>query len=148
MRPTRQRTAILSTLRRADRPLSAAEVLHLARAEVPRLGLATVYRTIESLVERHEIAAVEIPGKPPRYEIAGKEHHHHFLCRACHRVFEVEGCPGNIDAFVPPGFELEGHELTLYGRCDACGAPPALPPPGRRAQRPHVSSRSKKSTRR
>lgn len=120
MRTTRQRGAILHALEHAERPLSASEVLALARDAVPGLGLATVYRTIDSLVEAGAISAVDIPGKPPRYEIAGKDHHHHFLCKACHRVFEVHGCPGNIDAHVPRGFVLEGHEITLFGLCDAC----------------------------
>ncbi len=127
MRTTRQRGAILHTLEHADRPLSAAEVLTLARARVPGLGLATVYRTIESLVDTGALMPVEIPGKAPRYEVAGKDHHHHFLCKRCHRVFEVHGCPGNIDAHVPRGFVLEGHELTLFGRCAACSAPPKSP---------------------
>lgn len=125
MRTTRQRGAILSTLEQAQRPLSAAEVLALARASVPALGLATVYRTIDSLVAAGAIAPVEIPGRPPRYEIAGKDHHHHFLCKTCHRVFEVHGCPGNIDAHVPRGFVLEGHELTLFGLCAGCSSRPA-----------------------
>ncbi|MBX3361662.1 MAG: transcriptional repressor [Phycisphaeraceae bacterium] len=120
MRSTRQRGAILRTLERSGRPLSAAEVLTLARTEVPGLGLATVYRTIDSLVASGAIACVEIPGKSPRFEIAGKDHHHHFLCKACHKVFEVHGCPGNIDAHVPRGFVLEGHELTLFGLCGTC----------------------------
>lgn len=145
MRSTRQRSAILAALHKAERPLSAAEVLHFARTEVPGLGLATVYRTIDSLAERKEIIAVEIPGKPPRYELAGKEHHHHFLCRACHRVYEVEGCPGNFDAFVPEGFELEGHEITLYGRCDACRRPASASPSSKRAQGRSAKGRSKKA---
>lgn len=120
MRTTRQRGAILQTIEHAERPLSAAEVLTLARDAVPGLGLATVYRTIDALVSCGAIAAVEIPGKPPRYEIAGKDHHHHFLCKACHRVFEVHGCPGHLDMRVPSGFVLEGHEITLFGRCDRC----------------------------
>src|SRR5690606_27808311 len=96
MRSTRQRGAIISTLTAADRPLSAVEILHLARSHVPGLGLATVYRTIDSFAKAGDVATVEIPGRPPRYEIAGKDHHHHFLCSTCHRVFEVHGCPGNI----------------------------------------------------
>lgn len=139
MRTTRQRGAILHTLEHAERPLSAAEVLALARDAVPGLGLATVYRTIDALVECGAISPVEIPGKPPRYEIAGKDHHHHFLCKACHRVFEVHGCPGNIDTHVPRGFVLEGHELTLFGLCNACAPRVGAKPTPRPA---HASGRA------
>lgn len=125
MRTTRQRGAILHALEHADRPLSASEVLALARSRVPGLGLATVYRTIDSLVDAGALKPVDIPGKAPRYEVAGKDHHHHFLCKRCHRVFEVHGCPGNIDAHLPRGFTLEGHELTLFGLCAACTSDPS-----------------------
>lgn len=120
MRATKQRIAILNALDRARRPLSAPELLDHARREVPGIGLATVYRAIESLVTDARVTVVEIPGKPPRYELSGKDHHHHFLCAVCHKVFEVEGCPGNIDALVPRGFTLDKHELTLYGTCQTC----------------------------
>jgi Fur family ferric uptake transcriptional regulator len=82
--------------------------------------MATVYRSVKSLVESGEVVAVELPGEPARYEAAGKHHHHHFHCRTCKKVYEVEGCPGELDALVPKGFELESHELVLYGRCLAC----------------------------
>lgn len=151
MRATRQREAIIRTLEEAGRPLSAVEILHLARSAVPALGLATVYRTIDSLLRSRSVASVEIPGRPPRYELAGKDHHHHFLCRQCHRVFEVPGCPGNIDAHVPDGFVLEGHEITLYGRCAACARlhPPRpateLRPRRARSKVPLGPSRPRKS---
>ena len=124
MRTTRQREAILRTLTDAGRPLSAVEILHLARSIVPGLGLATVYRTVDALARSGQATSVEIPAKPPRYEVAGKGHHHHFLCTRCHRAFEVEGCPGHLEAHVPRGFVLEGHEITLFGRCAGCAALP------------------------
>jgi Fur family ferric uptake transcriptional regulator len=64
--------------------------------------------------------AVEIPGQPTLYELAAKPHHHHFLCRTCGRVFEVEGCVGHFQQLTPKGFELEGHEVILRGRCLDC----------------------------
>jgi Fur family ferric uptake transcriptional regulator len=129
MRSTKQRTAILHALQSVHRPLSAPELLEHAQQDVPGMGLATVYRAIDSLVKVGRITVVEIPGKPPRYEIAGKDHHHHFLCATCHKVFEVEGCPGNIDGLVPPGFTLEKHELTLYGTCKGCSLKPSTKSP-------------------
>ncbi|MCE7869303.1 transcriptional repressor [bacterium CPR1] len=119
-RNTRQRDAIRKALIEADRPLSPAEVLAAARELSPGLGIATVYRNLKGLEEESLIARIELPGEAPRYEVAGKHHHHHFHCRTCGKVFEVEGCPGDLSALSPPGFRLEGHELVLYGTCTSC----------------------------
>lgn len=123
-RETKQRQAIRGAIEAADRPLSPAEVLEVAQGSVPGLGLATVYRTINALVEEGWIVPVEVPGRPPHYERAGKEHHHHFHCRGCGKVYELEaargGCPAGIKGLAPAGFSVEGHELTLYGVCPGC----------------------------
>ncbi|HEY4321581.1 MAG TPA: transcriptional repressor [Gemmatimonadales bacterium] len=119
-RNTRQRGAIRRAFQRADRPLGTGEVLELARTEVGGLGIATVYRNIRTLVDEGWLAVVELPGEVPRYEVAGKEHHHHFRCRQCDRVYEVPGCVGSLSEIVPEGFVLESHELVLYGRCPEC----------------------------
>lgn len=121
-RNTRQRTAICAALDAAGRPLSPAEVLAVAREQVPGLGQATVYRALKSLAEEQVIDTVALPGEAPRYETRRPQHHHHFKCTRCLRVFDVSGCPGGLAALTPPGFALEGHELVLYGRCDACTA--------------------------
>jgi len=119
-RSTRQRHAIRQTLHIAERPLLPMEILDQARAIVPALGLATVYRNLKLLVDAKEVQPVELPGEPARYELSGHGHHHHFRCRNCHRVFDIHACPGNMQSLVPPGFMVEGHELTLYGICSAC----------------------------
>ena len=120
-RNTRQRQAIKQVIERADRPLSPQEIHEAAAREAEGLGIATVYRTIKSLVEAGELTAVDVPGEPPRYEPAGKDHHHHFHCTRCGRVFEVEDCPGKLQDLAPRGFRVEGHHLTLYGACAECG---------------------------
>ncbi len=122
-RQTRQREAIRAALVGAARPLSPQEVHGLASVEVPQLGMATVYRALGSLVATGELVLVELPGAPPRYELAGLAHHHHFHCQSCGRVFDLPGCSGNIEGIVPPGFRLESHELLLYGQCRDCASP-------------------------
>ena len=121
-RDTQQRRAIRAAIDEANRPLSPREVLETARRTSPSLGIATVYRTLKALVEEGALAQVELPGEPPRYEATGKRHHHHFHCRACDRVYELEGCPDGLRSLTPAGFFLESHEVVLYGRCAACVA--------------------------
>lgn len=121
-RDTAQRRAIRQVFLDTPRPLGPREVLELAQDRVRSLGIATVYRTVKALVAEGWLVAVELPGEPPRYERAGKQHHHHFVCRSCDRVFEVHGCPGDLSAGVPSGFRLQAHEVVLYGVCAACAA--------------------------
>lgn len=119
-RNTKQRQAILAAFEGSDRPLAPQEVLELAGRAIPRLGVATVYRNIKLLKEEGTLAVVELPGAPDRYELAGKEHHHHFHCRQCDRVFDIDGCPRTIAELTPEGFQLQSHELILYGACEEC----------------------------
>ena len=119
-RRTAQRAAIRRVFEDAAGPLSPAEALAAAQLEVPALGLATVYRNIRSLLDEGWLTEVPLPGAADRYEVAGKRHHHHFRCRACDRVFEVEACPPDLRRLVPRGFLLDGHDITLLGRCADC----------------------------
>lgn len=119
-RNTHQRRAIYRVLEEADRPLSPQEVLEHARREVPNLGIATVYRAVKAMVEAGDLTSVQLPGEAPRYEFAGKHHHHHFRCLKCDRVFEIEGCPGGLASMLPEGFQLERHDVVLYGACSEC----------------------------
>jgi Fur family ferric uptake transcriptional regulator len=121
-RDTQQRRAIRAAIEEADRPLSPREVLDSSKELSPGLGIATVYRTIKSWMESGWLQQVDLPGEPPRYEVRGKQHHHHFHCRRCDRVYELEGCPDGLRTLTPNGFALEAHELVLYGRCSACAA--------------------------
>jgi Fur family ferric uptake transcriptional regulator len=119
-RNTPQRQAIRSVFDRIERPLAPAEVLDLAKEDAPSLSLATVYRTLKGLVDADELVPVDVPGEPPRYERAGKDHHHHFHCRSCGKVFEVHGCAHGVTKLAPAGFVVEGHEITLRGLCQQC----------------------------
>ncbi|MFO0831780.1 MAG: transcriptional repressor [Phycisphaerales bacterium] len=114
-----QREAIREAIASAGGPLSPREILALAARRKGSLGLATVYRTLKFLVQSGEVVVVEIPGEAPRYEVP-KGHHHHFHCRGCGKVFELDGCCGHFSDLTPKGFRLDGHELLLFGLCGRC----------------------------
>ena len=119
-RNTRPRQAVQEALADAGRPMSPLEVLAAAQRALPSLGLATVYRQIKSLTAEGWLVPVELPGEPARYEQSGKAHHHHFRCRRCERIFEVEGCLLKLPTALPRGFKLENHEVVLFGLCADC----------------------------
>ncbi len=121
-RDTAQRRAIRDVLLDANRPMSPQELLDDARGRVPNMGIATVYRTLKGLTEQGWLVPVELPGEPQRYEVSGKGHHHHFSCQQCGRVFEIRGCPSELEKMVPKGFLMESHEVFLYGLCRDCNS--------------------------
>jgi len=121
-RSTAQRKAIHGVLENTCRPLSPPEIFSAARATAPGLGMATVYRTLKRLLDEKTISQVELPGEAPRYERSGMQHHHHFRCNGCNRVFDWFGCSCNCEEKTPRGFAVEGHEVYLFGRCEDCAA--------------------------
>ncbi len=119
-RSTKQRRAIDAVLGNMTRPLSPQEILEQAKIEVPAIGMATVYRALNDLVEEGVLKTVDVAGQPPRYESAHLGHHHHFHCTRCDKVFELEGCLLKQDLQLPEGFFMEHHEITLNGHCPDC----------------------------
>ncbi len=117
-----QRDAIRRVFGESARPLSPPQVLELARAIVPSVGAATIYRSLSQFVEEGFLVPVELPGGATLYERAGKVHHHHFHCTRCDRVYDVDGCGGKLEKLAPSGFLVEGHDLTLTGACATCRA--------------------------
>ncbi len=119
-RSTKQRRAIQETLRASARPLSPKEIVDLAQEKGEVLSLTTVYRSLKILVEKGDLAMVELPGQPARYEASGLDHHHHFHCDECDRMFDVPGCPADVHSLAPEGFVATHHELILKGLCPSC----------------------------
>ncbi|MCY3737335.1 MAG: transcriptional repressor [Gemmatimonadaceae bacterium] len=119
-RRTSQRSAIVRVVRDAPGPLRPLEILDLASRTVPTLGIATVYRQLRRLQDTGEVRSVDLGVNDVRYEPTDRGHHHHFLCRECEEAFDIHGCPGGMAELAPPGFEVEEHAITLYGRCGDC----------------------------
>jgi len=89
----------------------------------PKMGRATVFRAVEKLVEMGLLNRIEFADGTHHYRVCGGSHHHHLTCTRCHRVVEVEVCLPE-DQFASIGvqtdFAIEGHSLTLFGRCPDC----------------------------
>ena len=122
VRKTKQREALMKVIREADRPLSPVEIHQLALAHYPKLGIRTVYRHIRDLVENYQIAGIDYPGQPMRYEVVDERGSRpHLICRKCQRVFDL---PVEEPELVYPkldDFSIEGHEVVYFGRCRECG---------------------------
>jgi Fur family ferric uptake transcriptional regulator len=120
-RNTRQREMIVAVIRDARGPLTVPEILERAQKTLPGLGIATVYRAIKLLLEDRKIQPVILPSGETRYESSNLGHHHHFHCRACGEVYDLQDCPVSAPSGrYKDGFIVEDHELTLYGICASC----------------------------
>ena len=131
LRATAQRRAIYSVFADAasadasNAHLSAEEVFQLARLELPELSRATVYNALGELAEAGLLGLVEGPG-PRRFD-ANVTPHHHFRCRSCHELRDVE--LGNVDVTLREGgFEVESSHVLLEGLCPHCAARPGPTP--------------------
>ncbi|MBV9232046.1 MAG: transcriptional repressor [Chloroflexi bacterium] len=89
----------------------------------PGLGRATVFRSVEKLVSLGLLDRVEFADGTHHYRVCGSNHHHHLTCTKCHRVVEVDVClPQEQIAAIESktNFDIEGHSLSLFGRCESC----------------------------
>ena len=120
---TRQRRAVLDVVSAAPTGLSATQLLEEARRQCPRVGLATVYRTLEILDQVGGVERVHLPGQNPGYVSCPPTAHHHVVCLSCGRVADFQGCiVGEMESSVmaQTGFTIEQHLLELLGTCPAC----------------------------
>lgn len=121
-RRTSQRDAILSVITSARGPLTAKEILDRAQRRRPRLGRATVYRTIQLLMDKQRIRVVTLPDGSARYEPTDRGHHCFFRCQQCGSVYVLDGCLVSVPngTTLPNGCRVAGHELVLFGICARC----------------------------
>ncbi len=93
------------------------------RQSEPRIGRATVFRSVEKLVDKGLLDRVEFADGTHHYRVCGGTHHHHLTCTQCHRVIEVDLCLPHeqLDAIgAQNNFSIEGHSLSIFGRCKTC----------------------------
>lgn len=120
-RNTRQRDAIREVFRLHRRPLKIKEILEYGQAIAHTINQATVYRTVKVLQEEGWLVKITHPDAGTCYERAGKKHHHHFHCKQCDKLFELDHCCFDQNHFTPPGFSVHSHEIYLDGICADCG---------------------------
>lgn len=122
-RVTRQRLIVADALVRAGRQLTATELYERVRGAEPSLGRATVFRTVDRLVEAGVARRLELDGHVYAYVACEPDHHHHLSCTSCGRVEEIPESwvqPIADQAAETHGFEIDDGRLDFYGRCAAC----------------------------
>jgi Fe2+ or Zn2+ uptake regulation protein len=119
---TPQREALLRVLSRAKHHLTAEALLRGVRRLLPSVSAATIYRGAQQLVDAGVISTLDRPGAL-QYD-PNPDKHHHFVCAACGRVFDVylTRVTYRVDArrSTLRGARVENCEVQLHGRCRDC----------------------------
>ena len=118
---------MLELIGRQECVLTAHEIAERLRAGGRRVGIATVYRTLEALEELGLVQRLDVGGgAPARYEPSlpdGADHHHHLLCTRCRGVFPFEDAQleAAIDSVAARlAHTVQGHDVVLTGICREC----------------------------
>jgi len=129
LKSTRQRDTIVETFFRLDKHISVDELLEHVRRESPRIGYATVYRTLKLLVEYDFAEPRQFGDGQTRFDPVFGEStsHDHLICIECRRVIEFsdEVVNARIGQIVRElgSFELSRQRFELYARCTDTGCP-------------------------
>jgi len=122
-RLTSQRRLILQQLAGTKKYVTAKELHERLSRVKPHIGLATVYRTLETLRELGLVATVAQARGEAAYLYCGRGHHHHAVCTRCGRVDDVpcRSLP-TFEKMLSSAlrFQLTEHQLEFYGVCARC----------------------------
>ena len=124
MRVTGQRRLIIDTFMEVEPHVSIDELLAQVRSKDPRIGYATVYRTLKMLAECGIAQERHFDDGFARYELAREENHHdHLICTTCGKIIEFE--EPRIEELQRAvaerhGFVVMHHRHEMYGKCSAC----------------------------
>ncbi|MGK5113350.1 MULTISPECIES: Fur family transcriptional regulator [unclassified Geodermatophilus] len=125
-RQTRQRSAVLALLEDLDGFRTAQDLHALLRQRGDAVGLATVYRALQALVDDGLVDVLRgADGEAAYRRCSSPVHHHHLVCRSCGRTVEVADPPVERWAArvaAEHGFADVQHQLEVFGTCSACTA--------------------------
>ena len=118
-RTTSPRWAVLQAVAGQKRHFTAEQL----REQLPKVGRATVYRSLRLLVDSGALCRVLLEDGTLHYQLSHHGHHHHLLCVECGSSQDLLGC--DIEAQLHEvsaahSFQLSGHWLEVYGLCQDC----------------------------
>jgi Fur family transcriptional regulator, ferric uptake regulator len=124
LRATPQRLSVLDELLREPNDVTAQQLYDRLRERGNRIGMATVYRTLDALAEAGIIEPLAHFRDVLCYRLCREGHHHHLVCSECHSIVELRDCDLEeplARAAAEHGFVATGHHLEVVGVCAACG---------------------------
>lgn len=122
-RSTRPFHAVRDELAKGEDFRSAQDIHAALRGNGEKVGMATVYRALQSLVDSGAADVLRSASGEALYRECGAAHHHHLVCRSCGVAVEVQG-PA-VERWAEKtarehGFTDLSHTVELFGTCTAC----------------------------
>lgn len=119
VRLTPQRLAVIEFLKKSKGHPSVGEIYYAIKRKYPSISPATVYSTLQMLKEMGEIQELHIRADKASFD-NNPQPHHHFLCRICGIIMDVEvECPIRNKKTIS-GHEVEAVKAYLFGVCSEC----------------------------
>ncbi len=124
LKSTKQRYYIADTFFRTNTHISLDELFRKVRRKFPKIGFATVYRTMRLLTECGLAIERQFGDGQTRYENVPEDgHHDHIICIKCSKIEEFHN--QKIEELQEEtarklGFKVIRHKLELYGYCRNC----------------------------
>jgi len=122
-RLTRARKTILRVLHEGEKSLSPAEIWERGRLYYDKLGLVTVYRTLDTMMQLGLVQRVHGVHNCHNYVSTEQRTRHHLVCQRCGQVseFTCHGLENLIEVVQQEtGFAVSEHVVELIGFCAAC----------------------------
>ena len=122
-RPSLKRLVVDEVMRESDAFRSAQYIHQLLHSRGEAVGLATVYRNLQAIVQADEVDTLRNEDGELLYRKCSPKHHHHLVCRNCGRVVEVKG-PA-VERWATRAAEEHGfvdveHTVEIFGLCPDC----------------------------
>jgi Fur family ferric uptake transcriptional regulator len=122
LRSTKQRKAVAEVLTTISKFSSAQEVHSILISRGEKVGLATVYRTLQALAETGAIDVLRNDGEA-LYRACSNDHHHHLVCTGCNKTTEISAPEVEIwteKIAREQGYLISGHTIEVFGLCKNC----------------------------
>ena len=124
-RVTAPRRAVVEVIANSEFLLDPADIYTQARQRYSRLGLVTVYRTLEKLEQLGMVQRVHHPDGCQTFIPAVQGHQHLLICQRCNRVQYFSGDGENMDRLMASvsaesAYVIRDHWLQLFGLCPDC----------------------------
>ena len=122
-KPTKQQRAVVAALADVDEFISAQNLHAQLRAQGSTIGLATVYRALQSMSDAGTVDVLRSDDGEASYRACSTHHHHHVVCRDCGRTVEVEA--PSVEQWAASvgeqhGFRDVSHTVEVFGVCEDC----------------------------
>jgi Fe2+ or Zn2+ uptake regulation protein len=137
LRVTRPRSEVLASVYAWPHADTDA-LIRAVRSTLPGVSHQAVYDSLRTLTEAGLVRKIQPAGSVARYEARVGDNHHHLVCRSCGTVVDVDCAVGEVPCLTAAddqGFVIDEAEVTYWGMCPSCAAPPRTGTTNQRSER-------------